>query len=270
MVPKRVAILGVGLLGGSLGLAVKGAFAGAGVVGYGHRRGSLEVALKRGAIDEPAHSPGEAVRGADLVVVAVPVSQVLGVLEACQPALDRAAVVTDVGSTKAAIVEGARRRVPRFVGSHPMAGGEKSGVAAARADLFAGATCVVTPTPQTDAESLAAVEAFWRALGMQVVRHTPDDHDRLVALVSHLPHAAASMLAAVQTPESLDLAGAGYRDTTRIAAGDAALWADILLANATHATAAVNALQQRLDELKHAVVAGDGPAIRRLLEAGQR
>ncbi|HEX8324526.1 MAG TPA: prephenate dehydrogenase/arogenate dehydrogenase family protein [Tepidisphaeraceae bacterium] len=257
---RNFTIIGVGLLGGSLGLALKGRFAGCRVVGCAHRDASLIEAERLGVVDTWTLDPAAAVRDADCVVVCVPVRQVGPWLAKIGPHLKAGAIVTDVGSTKAAIVKAGETHVTApafFVGSHPMAGGSQSGVAAARADLFDGATCVLTPTPATNAEALAAVDDLWKTLGMRVVRHAPAEHDRLVARVSHLPHAVAAALVAVQSDASIDLRGKGFTDTTRIAAGEAGLWRDIFLDNRENVVGAIDALMNELQGVREILAATD-------------
>ena len=270
MAPRRLSILGVGLLGGSLGLAAKKQLRGCEVVGYGHRTSTLEEALAKGAIDRAANSAAAAVAGADLVVLCTPVGLFEAVLDEIAPVLAQGAIVTDVGSTKRKVVAAAERLLPArasFVGSHPMAGSEKRGVQHAAADLFRNAVCITTPTPQTRPEPLERVEQFWRTLGMEIRRMPPDEHDRRLADVSHLPHAVAAALVAMQDENSLPLAGKGFADATRIAAGDAGLWRDIFLENRDNMKDSVRRLRQRLDELMAALEAGDGEAARAWLEA---
>src|SRR5438876_5521108 len=167
--------------------------------------------------------------------------------------LKAGAVVTDVGSTKASIVESAGKLLTNnvaFVGSHPMAGSEKRGVEFARADLFQNALCILTPTDQTPAPALEGVEEFWKKLGMRTCRMTPTDHDRALAEVSHLPHALAAALVTMQSPEAMALAGKGFLDTTRIAGGDGGLWRDIFLDNASNMRSALAKLRGQLDALE--------------------
>ena len=261
---QHFTIIGVGLLGGSLGLALKRRVPGCAIVGCGHREASLVEAKRRGAVDDWTLDPAAAVKDADVVVVCVPVGQMETWLAKVGPYLKPGAVVTDVGSTKAAIVAAGERliRPPAFfVGSHPMAGGAQTGVTAARETLFDGATCVVTPTAATDAAALATVEALWTTLGMRLVRHGPADHDRLVAVVSHLPHAVAAALVAVQSDASIDLRGNGFVDATRIAAGDAALWRDIFMDNRENVTAALDLVIAQLAEVRARIASGDSDAI---------
>lgn len=249
---KRLSILGVGLLGGSIGLAAKAAITGLEVIGYGHRPATLKAALETGAIDEAVGTIAAAVAGADLVILATPVGVFEASLRQMAGALMPGAVVTDVGSTKRSVVALAERLLPKtahFVGSHPMAGSEKRGVEFARADLFHNATCILTPTERTDPAALAAIEAFWRTLGMRLTRLTPAAHDAALADVSHLPHALAAALVTMQLAGNLPLAGKGFLDATRIAGGDGGLWRDILHDNADNVRASLLRLRGELDHL---------------------
>jgi prephenate dehydrogenase len=270
MAPKCLSILGVGLLGGSIGLAVKAAGSVGTVVGYGHRAETLEEALRRGAIDRTASGAAEAVKGADLVVLCTPVGLFEAILAEIGPMLAPGAIVTDVGSTKRSVVARSQRILPKtthFVGSHPMAGSEKRGVQYASADLFQGAVCITTPTPQTNPAALEKVESFWRLLGMETVRLSPEEHDRRLADVSHLPHALAAALVTMQTDPSLPLAGKGFRDVTRVAAGDGGLWRDILIDNRDNLRHSAQQLKLHLDELLARLETGDPESVRQWLDA---
>jgi prephenate dehydrogenase len=252
MAPNRLSILGVGLLGGSIGLAVKSAAIPARIVGYGHRPATLRRALEMGAIDESASSATEAVKGADLVILCTPVSLFQPILTEIAPVMTDMTFVTDVGSTKRSVVSQAESILPKsvhFVGSHPMAGSEKRGVEYARADLFQGSRCILTPTERTDPTALEKVDQFWRRLGMRTQRMSTVDHDRLICDISHLPHAVAAALIAMQGDDSLPLAGKGFLDTTRIAGGDGALWRDILHDNRDNLIDALKRFRGTLDEL---------------------
>jgi len=236
-----LAIYGVGLLGGSLGLAVKAQAMARRVVGIGRSPERLAEAVERGAIDEATTRLEEGCGEADWVVLASTVSHIVELLPRVAAACPPAAIVTDVGSTKATIVRQAERCFPRegpfFVGSHPMAGSERSGVAHAAADLFEKACCIVTPTRETSGEAAGKVEEFWKALGARVVRLDPTQHDRVVSAVSHLPHmtAVGLLLVAAQLGEDAELLatliGNGFRDSTRVAAGPPEVWRDICLEN---------------------------------------
>jgi len=262
----RLSILGVGLLGGSLGLAAKRSMPGVRVVGYGHRPVTLESALKLGAIDEATADVVSAVHDADLVVLCTPVGLFDGLLGQIAPALKRGAIVTDVGSTKRSVVERGESLVARFVGSHPMAGSEKRGVEFARADLFDRALCILTPTPRTDPAALDLVDTFWKKIGSRTTHLAPDTHDELLAGVSHLPHLLAAALVAVQDERAMDLAGRGFLDTTRVASGDGGLWRDILLDNRDHVRASIDRLKTELDTLSKHLDAQDTTAVKAWLD----
>jgi len=253
MAIHRISILGVGLLGGSLGLASRVCLNDVEIVGYGHRPSTLERALACGAIQRAEPEPDVAVRGADLVVLCTPVGVFEGLMTQIGGSLKPGAIVTDVGSTKRTIVRLAERLLPagvHFVGSHPMAGSEKRGVEYARADLFRGATCILTPTPRTDAGALETVEYFWQCLAMRTQRISPDEHDRRLAEISHLPHALAAVLVRMQEEASLPLLGKGFLDATRIAAGDGALWRDIFLDNRDNMLDAIAKARAGIDEIE--------------------
>lgn len=272
MQPKRLSVLGVGLLGGSLGLAVKKAAVRSCIVaGYGHRTSTLNTALKRGAIDEAYDDPAAAVRGADLVVLCTPVGLLGDLLDRIVPALEPEALVTDVGSTKRRIVAHAATVLslgagPKFVGSHPMAGSEKRGVEHAQADLFESAVCILTPDEATDSGAVDAIEAFWRSLTMRTTRMSPAEHDRRIADVSHVPHAVAAALVRMQERESLLLAGRGFIDSTRIASGDAGLWRDIFLENRENVARGVRELHDQLHRLLALLENEEADAVKRWLD----
>jgi prephenate dehydrogenase len=206
-----------------------------------------------GGLDEAYDQPGVAVRGADLVILCTPVSAIRPLLAQIAGDLAEGAVVTDVGSTKRSIVEAGENLLPpgvHFVGSHPMAGSEKRGVQFAREDLFAGALCITTPTARTHPPALQQVEAFWQQLGMRITRLAPDEHDRLLADVSHLPHVLAGALVAMQDDQAFDLCGKGFLDVTRIASGDGGLWRDILLDNRDNVRRSIKKFTEQLRELE--------------------
>ena len=258
---RRVALVGIGLIGGSIGLALRRA--GVTVSGVDSDPDRAARAAEIGALDQVCASVGEAVSGADLTIVAVPVGKVADVVV---EALDAGArLVTDVGSVKGPVVRDVESRRPafasRFIGGHPMAGSEQEGLAGADADLFVGATWVLTPTGGTDPEAFAEVRALAAELGAEAIAVTPDLHDSLVAVVSHVPQLAASTLMNVAGASSdehavlLRLAAGGFRDMTRIASSHPAIWPDICLANRV---AIVDALDNYLRELTHVRAIVDG------------
>ena len=207
-----------------------------------------------GAIDQWTTDPAQAVRDCDLAILCTPVGTFSQLLANLKLALAQGTIVTDVGSTKRSVVRMAQQILPsgvHFVGSHPMAGSEKRGVEYARADLFQGARCILTPTDKTDSVALEKVDEFWRKLGMHTQRMSPQEHDRRICDVSHLPHAIAAALIAMQGDDALPLASKGFLDTTRIAGGDGALWRDILQDNRDNLIDALRRFRGTLDELVH-------------------
>jgi prephenate dehydrogenase len=269
MVLNHISILGVGLMGGSVGLACRQSITDCKIIGYSHRPDELRRAMERGAIHEAAADAVAAVVDADLVILCTPVGLFGPVLKSIAPALRPGAIITDVGSTKRSIAKMAEQFLPpqsRFVGSHPMAGGEKHGIENARADLLANALCIVTPTDSTDPKAIEKVEQFWRLLKMKTVRMTPEEHDRLTADISHLPHAIAAALVRVQSPQSLQLAARGFLDSTRIAAGDSALWRDILLENRDNLRSGITRLQDQLQQLLNLLDRNDATAVQEWLK----
>jgi len=269
---QTLAIVGVGLLGGSVAKAARAAALARTVVGVGRDAARLERALGDGALDRATTDLEVGVRGADFVLLAAPVLAIEALLERVWRAAPDGATLTDVGSTKAGIVRRAEAlaagRPLAFVGSHPMAGSEQSGYGAARADLFEGATVLVTPTDRTEPRALKAVTGFWEALGARVSALDPEAHDRAVAAISHLPHAVADALmdaVARFAPEALEFAARGFKDTTRIAASDPDMWADIFLANRTALGASLGAFRQALAALEGAIAGGSREEIRALL-----
>ena len=270
---KHITIVGVGLLGGSTGLAVKAFDPGIRIAGVGRRQASLEKALEVGAIDAAYLDPAEPACLTDLVILATPVGAFEKHLRAIGPVLRRGAMVTDVGSTKAVVARTAERILGEggpFVGSHPMAGSEQKGPAAARADLFAGATCVVTPTARTPARLTRRIEGFWRDLGMRTVRMSPVAHDRAMARVSHLPHVLAGLLMMLPNHGDLEVSATGFRDATRLASGDPEMWRDILLTNRRAILAAIDAFDESLMQLRDLLELADGRGIEGFLSAAKR
>ena len=270
----RMGIVGPGLIGGSLGMAVRSLRLARTVVGVGRRQASLDAALRLGAVDEVTLDAEAAVKGADLIVLATGVGRILEYLDALAPHFEAGAVVTDVGSVKASICRCARSILSRtggqwrFVGGHPLAGSEQRGVEAATVDLFKAAVCILTPDQQTDSgdEGLARLSELWSALGAVVRHFEPAEHDRLLAEISHLPHVAAASLVNSVSHNALSLAASGFKDTTRVASGDPRLWVDICLENADSLIAALRALKGELDQFIQAAEERDASRLGRLLE----
>ncbi len=260
-------------MGGSVGHAIRAAgFAGV-RVGIGRRESSINTALKCDAIDEGTLDIQAGVRGAQLVVICTPIGHMEGMLRQMAPALGRGAYVTDVGSTKASIVRMAQRLLPakvKFVGSHPIAGSEKTGVEFARADLFHRALCIVTPTAKTSPAALRWMQGFWEALGATTAVMDPKRHDLMLARVSHLPHAVATALVNLANKDgAIDVAGPGFADVTRVASGDPAMWTDILRTNRTAMIRAVDRLVTELQRLRQRLDDDDATALQAWLAAGK-
>ena len=271
---KRLAVIGVGLVGGSLALALRRAGVAASVAGFDRDAQALERAAALGVIDAAAASASDAARGADLVVVAVPVRSIGPVLHDVARAMDREAVVTDVGSTKGEVVAIARDelrdRFPRFVPGHPIAGREASGVEAAVADLFRAARVVLTPASATAPDALELVKACWEAAGARVVSMAAERHDRIFAAVSHLPHVLSFALVSeiAERADSEDLLGfaaGGFRDFTRIAASSPEMWRDIALQNRAALLEELDRYGARLAVFRELIARGDGPGLERLM-----
>ena len=255
-----VAIVGVGLIGGSLGRGLLSRQLAQRVIGVGRSQASLNAARRAGAVTETTLDPA-AVAEADLVVVATGVRSIPGLLEAVDQAVRPGTLVTDAGSTKASIVAAwekrRKHRRGRFVGSHPLAGSHRRGPEAADAELFTGRVTVVTPALATPPNDVAAIGEFWSALGATVFVMSPREHDRIVAATSHAPHVMAAAIAAATPTAALPFTAGGWRDTTRIAAGDAELWADILLDNAGPLGTALGRIASAAERILAAVEAGD-------------
>ncbi len=265
---NKLTIVGIGLIGGSLARALREAGYAREVTGYGRSVGNLQQAVELGVIDRVEVSLADAVRNADMVVLALPVGCMEEILEQLAPVLADHAVVTDVGSVKGSVVAAARTalnaRFANFVPGHPLAGTEQSGVAASQADLFRQRRVILTPEPETDAAALNQVRAMWEAAGAQVAMLSAADHDRILAASSHLPHMLAYCLMDLVVRHDdhraiLDCAATGFRDTTRIAGSDPAMWRDICLANRDALVAAMRQYKDDLDALTAAIEKGDGP-----------
>jgi len=273
---ERIAILGLGLLGGSVALAARERGLANWVVGAGRRPGPLEFAMDRGIVDEIGDVKS-AVREADLVLLATPISTMAAVLKEVSPHLAEGVIVTDVGSVKGGVAATLPSLLPAgacFIGSHPMAGSHLKGVEHARANLFEQACCVITPLPQTPETAVERLKHFWRTLGARVLEREPGAHDDQSAWISHAPHALAFAFAHAlgeSPPETGEMAGSGFRDFTRIARSDAELWGDILSANRISLAAPLEAFGQSLSELARAIEEGDANKVERFLaSAGER
>jgi prephenate dehydrogenase len=265
---ERLVIVGVGLLGGSVAKAVRARGLARDIVGVGRDEARLAVAVEDGALDRATTDLADGLRGADVAVLAAPVLTIERSLPAVAAAVAEGTLVTDVGSTKAAIVRAAdalaRARPFHFVGSHPMAGSDRAGYGVARADLFERATVIVTPTEATAPRAVKDITAFWEGIGGRVSVLDPATHDRVVAAISHLPHLAAFALVAGAhrfEPSAFAFAARGFRDTTRVAASDPVVWQEIFHGNREALLASVALFRAALGEVERLVEGEDAAAL---------
>jgi prephenate dehydrogenase len=268
-------MIGVGLLGGSLGMALRKRRLAGSVVGFVRRAASVRECEALGAVDLATLDLQRAVAGAELIVLCTPIAQMRTLLEQMLPAIKPGSIVTDVGSVKGSVVRDLEALVTKagahFVGSHPMAGAEKMGVAAARADLFDGAVCVVTPTRKSNPAAVRKVEQLWKSVGARLLKLAPKAHDDLVSRSSHLPHVVAAQLAnLILSPEhpkeQRKLCANGFRDTTRIASSSPEMWRDIALANRQNLSRALDMFTDGLREFRRALQRGDARAVTEFFE----
>ena len=271
----------MGLIGGSVALALKKAQFVTHIVGVGRSEKSLNEALKLGVIDaicmadEMQTTLHAALEDADVVFIAAPVAQTAGILQSIKPHLNHQTIITDAGSTKGDVLACAKTilgaQFSQFVGGHPIAGAEKSGVSAAKNDLFLGKNVVLTPAPQTNIHALAGVAALWQKCGANVTKMSAETHDSIFAAVSHLPHLLAFALVddIASRPNAAQLfsfAASGFRDFTRIAGSSPEMWRDISLANKTALLSEINAFENELSQLKQLLKSDDGAGLQALFE----
>jgi prephenate dehydrogenase len=273
---NQLGVIGCGLMGGSFALALKRAGLAKRVIGYSKSPSTTERAKKMGVIDDTAESALLAVSGSDIVLMAVPVSASEATFKAIRHLVEPGVLFMDVGSTKRDVVDAARRvlkeRVGSFVPAHPIAGKEVSGVAHADASLYAGRQVIITPLPQTNAELVQKATDVWSAIGAQVLRMTPENHDAAFAAVSHLPHmlAFAFFNSVAKQPagrDFLSLAGPGFRDFTRIAASDPEVWRDILMSNREEILKQSMRFRHTLDALEHVIKTSNVEALEDLIRS---
>jgi prephenate dehydrogenase len=269
----RVAIVGVGLIGGSFSLALKEKKLCGHVVGAGRSAANLNLALERGAIDSIASDAAAAVRDADLVLLATPVAQIERIFPSIESRIKPDAIISDAGSTKRDVVAAARRglgkRISQFVPAHPVAGAEKSGAAAASAGLFRGRRLVLTPLAENRKQDVETIAGVWGAIGARVSRMTPEEHDGVFAAVSHLPHLLAYALvndigARPDAAQLFGYAAGGFRDFTRIASSHPEMWRDICVANRDRLLHELHSYEKNLKNIGAMLEAGDGKALEKL------
>ena len=270
---NRVTIVGLGLIGGSLGMALRRRRLATTVVGYSRKPATLRAAKRRGAIDIGTTNLRAAVRDAELVIVATPVDAVVPLARQAARYCHRGAILTDVGSTKSRIVRSLERSLPRhvsFVGGHPLAGSEQRGIDAASKELFRGSICILTKTPRTNVQSLRAVQRLWKPLVGRVVVMSPARHDRLLAATSHLPHLVAYSVVGATSRDGLAVAAPSFLDVTRIAKSDPDLWDDIFLSNRTELLAAMSRFDRQWRLLRSLLARADRARLRRVLNSARR
>lgn len=276
---NKITLVGVGLLGGSLGLALRRRKLAKLIAGYVRRDASIKDCERSGATDYATTNLLAAVSDADLVVLCTPLAQMKQLVRQMLPALKPGAIVTDVGSAKGRVVAEIESMIAKagahFIGSHPMAGGEKSGVLAARGDLFECAVCVVTPTKKSNSAAVTKVEKLWKSVGGRLLRLTPEAHDALVSRSSHLPHVVAATLASTvldpKHPKDIaTLCATGFRDTTRIASGSPEMWRDIALTNRKQIGRALSGFVAELEKFQAALKRGDSKAIAKFFETAKK
>ena len=268
----KMTIIGVGLLGASLAKACKERDLVEEVAGYGRNRENLEKARALKIIDHCPADLAEAVKDADLIVLCTPVTTIIPLIQNMIARIQPGALITDVGSVKEPIVKEAEKLVPKgvfFVGSHPIAGGENSGLEASTANLYQGAKCIVTPTDKTNNSALEKISALWQAVGMQIINLSAEEHDFVFGAVSHLPHivvyALMNTLGSLRTQDNREVtafSGAGLKDITRIASSDPVMWRDICLSNRNHSLDLIDRFQNKLDEIRSTIEKGDGQALK--------
>lgn len=266
---NKVVIFGTGLIGGSLGLALKRKHLVARITGLSRHKKNARKALKIGSIDRIGSSI-DAVHDADLVILASPIDSIIDIALKIAKRLKKDCVVIDVGSTKENIVTNLGALIPNFVGCHPLAGSEKRGVSNARGNIFTGSICIITPTAETNKNTLRKIKLLWRKLGAQVVILTPKKHDQILAFTSHLPHAVAFSLMGSIPDKFLKLSSGGLKDTTRISDSNALLWSEIFLSNRKNLLASVSSFQVKLAALKFALKNKDMKRLRQILSAARK
>ncbi len=268
----KMTIIGIGLLGASLAKACKERGLVGQVAGYGRNRETLEKARSLDIIDLCASDLAEAVKDTDLVVICTPVTTIVPLIQKMIPGIRSGTLITDVGSVKEPIINGADKLMPEgvtFVGSHPIAGGENSGLESSTADLYQGAKCIVTPNQNTQKKALEKISAFWQAVGMKVIELSAEEHDYVFGAVSHLPHIVAyalmNTLGNLRTQENHEVtaySGAGLKDITRIASSDPVMWRDICIYNRNHSLNMIDRFQIKLDEIRSTIEKGDGETLK--------
>ena len=266
---NKVVIIGTGLIGGSLGLALKKKQIVGQIIGLSRHQKNAKLAKKMGAIDCISSSLN-VVRDADLVILATPIDAIMEIAPKIAKELKKDCIVIDVGSTKEKIVAKLSGLIPNFLGCHPLAGSEKKGIANLAAGIFTGSLCIITPTVKVNKNTLNKIKFLWQKLGAKIVILSPKRHDQILALTSHLPHAVAFSLIGSIPDRFLSLSSGGLRDSTRISGSDANLWSQVLLSNRNNLLAALSIFQLKLAALKLAVENKDHKLLTKILNTAKK
>ena len=269
---RQITVIGMGLLGGSITLAVLRTFPGVKTIGYAHRAATRRKARQLAVATEIVDDIKTGVSNADLVILATPICTFEEIFSQIADTLPKGCIITDVGSTKVLPHRWAAKKLPstvRYVGSHPVAGSEQRGVEFARDDLFEQAICILTTTKKTNRQAVQTLKRFWSGLGCSVNLMAPAEHDRVFANISHLPHILAAALINAGKTEHLKFAGKGFIDSSRIASGPANIWADVLLTNAENSIRGVDKVIAELSKLKKAIKSADKKQVEKLLKAAR-
>lgn len=270
---KQITIIGVGLIGGSLGLTIKKKRLSPRVVGVTRHKDTLKKAIRRGAIDSGTLDLEKSVLDSDMVILATPADKILSTLKRIRPYFKKGCIVTDVASVKGTIVNQAEKIIGTkgyFVGAHPMAGSEQRGMDKADGNLFKNAPCIITKTSETSAKALKFVFDFWKAIGSKIYVLSPSEHDKKISNISHLPHIAASVLSLVLKPSSMKFTSTGFKDTTRIASSDPDLWIPILLANRNNVVKDIENYLKQLKNIRNSIIRKDKAKLRKMLLKAKR
>lgn len=265
---RRITIIGLGLIGGSLALAIKEKKLAKEVIGVSRRNATINYAINKGIVDKATLDLRKGVKFSDLVIITAPVFKIVDIAKRIAPFLKKGAIVVDAGSTKKYIVKNIENILNKdayFVGAHPVSGSEKSGIRFADKDLFKGAYCILTETAHVNSQALNKVKSFWQKLSMKTVIMKPGEHDIVLSKISHLPHACAVSLVNAAGEKNLKLAAGGFRDTTRIASGEPELWKDIFLTNKVNLIKDISRLKKELGKIEAALKNDDSRVLLKLL-----
>jgi len=265
---NSVTLIGLGLLGGSLGLSIARTMGNVKRIGYSHRETTRNKAISAGIVDHTCSNLAESVANSQLIILCSPIGTFEDILIEIQETLQPGTIITDVGSTKALPTKWAKKHLPKnvtFIGSHPMAGSEQRGSDFSRADLFDHAPCIITPNKTCPSKDIIFLQKFWREIGMRVSTMTPQQHDKVLAQISHMPHALAVALINSTPLDQALLCGKGFLDTSRVASGDESVWGDIFMSNARNTDQAITRLIKELIRLQKALKSPSHKQINKLL-----